>query len=134
MDYKEYYTNQIGSGLPVYYGSRYQKGYGLGNMFRSFFRWIVPVFKTHALPLLKEGAKTLGNEAIRTAANVATDTLSGKDIEHAARERAQEAFDNLKNKARGVLQIGDGYKKRKTKVKMFSYKKPNKRKQRDIFD
>ena len=38
MNYEDYYLNQSGSGIPVFMGARYQKGSGLGNIFRSFFR------------------------------------------------------------------------------------------------
>jgi hypothetical protein len=65
----------VGLVYPYTYGAKNQKGYGLGNVFRSFYRWIVPVFKTHALPLLKEGANAKGTETVKTIAKVANDTL-----------------------------------------------------------
>lgn len=136
MDYKTYYENQIGSGLPVFYGARYQRGHGLGSIFKSFYRWIAPIFKTHALPVIKHGASALGEEAVRTAANIATDALGGKKIETAAIERAKEAVDSLSGKAQNYMkhQSGSGYKRvRKSTSKVSSKKKPR-RKGRDIFD
>jgi hypothetical protein len=53
--YHEYYLNQAGKGYPVYVGTRYQRGHGLGSIFESLFK--------SAVPLLKRGAKTLGREA-----------------------------------------------------------------------
>ena len=54
------FINQKGAGgMPVYYGARYQQGRGLEvrvNMFKSFFRFIAPVVKTHGVPLLKTAA------------------------------------------------------------------------------
>ena len=97
IDYIKYYENQIGSGIPVFRGAKNQKGNGLGNLFRSFYRWIQPVLKTHALPFLKESAKSLGTEAVKTVANIATDAIVGKNFEHSVQEKAQEAFDALKN-------------------------------------
>ena len=135
MDYKEYYLNQAGSGLPVFHGSRYQKGYGLGSIFKSFFKWVAPIFKTHAVPLLKSGAKTIGTEAVRTAANVATDTLAGRNLESSLKERAQEAVENLSSKAKlAMQQTGNGHdeffqlksrKRKKNKVRKNKNKKIN---------
>ncbi len=135
MDYKQYYEDQIGSGLPVFYGAKFQRGHGLGSMFKSFYRWISPIFKTHALPVLKQGAKTLSEEAVRTASNIATDALSGKNIENAASERAKEAVNSLKDKAQNFIknQAGSGVYKRKTVSHRRSTKKRNK-KTHDIFD
>jgi hypothetical protein len=134
MNYEEYYNNQIGGALPVFRGSRYQHGMGLGNMFRSFFRWFSPMFKTHALPVLKTGAQTFGNEAIKTAANIATDALHGKKFESAAKERTAEAVNTLASKATSYFQKGSGYKSH-TKRKRNNKCKSSKRKRAtDIFD
>jgi hypothetical protein len=133
MNYEAYYKNQVGSGLPVFQGHRYQQGMGLGNMFRSFFKWFAPVFKTHALPVLKSGAKTVGTEAIQTVANIATDAIHGKNT---AKERSTEALNNLSSKAKAYIQQGSGHKKgkkRKTKIICKSSKKRRTR-VKDIFD
>ena len=42
MNYLQYYTQQAGSGYPVFHGTRLQSGYGLRNMFRVLIRWITP--------------------------------------------------------------------------------------------
>jgi hypothetical protein len=42
--------------MPVYYGARYQRGMGIGSMFKSFARWILPVAKTLVVPVLKDAA------------------------------------------------------------------------------
>jgi hypothetical protein len=62
--YHEYYLNQAGRGYPVYVGTRYQRGHGLGSIFGSLFK--------SAVPLLKRGAKTLGREALKTGLNLAS--------------------------------------------------------------
>jgi hypothetical protein len=46
--YHEYYLNQAGRGYPVYVGTRYQRGHGLGSIFGSLLK--------SAVPLLKKGA------------------------------------------------------------------------------
>ena len=47
--YHGYYLNQAGRRYPVYVGTRYQRGNGLGSNNRSLFK--------SAVPLLKRGAK-----------------------------------------------------------------------------
>ena len=137
MDFKKYYEDQVGSGLPVFQGAKFQRGHGLGSIFKSFYRWISPIFKQHALPVLKQGATTLGEEAVRTAANIANDALGGKKLEQAAVDRAKEAVESISNKASNYIkqsQVGCGYKMiGKNVSKSFSQKKI-KRKRRDIFD
>lgn len=131
INYQDYYEKQSGSGLPIFYGSKHQKGYGLGNIFRSFYRWIAPVFKTHALPLLKEGAKVLGTEAVSTMADVANDTLEGNSFKESFKNRSKDAINTLADKARKSLQKGQGYKRNKHRLKTSHLKnssKPTKRK------
>jgi hypothetical protein len=104
-----------------------QKGHGLGNIFKSFYKWIVPIVKTHAMPVLKEGASVLKNEAIKTVANIANDALAGKKISEAAQERTIEAVNSLSQRAQ---QKGSGIK-RKRKAKSVHFKK---KRFKDIFD
>ena len=75
IDYKKYYW-RAGSGISAFQGTRYQRGSGLGNVLTRLFKWMMPVIKTHALPMITSGAKTFGKEALRSAANIATDSLS----------------------------------------------------------
>jgi len=128
MNYKTYYEKQCGSGLPVFHGSKYQRGYGLGNIFRSLFRWIAPVLKTHAIPAFKEGAKTIGTEAVRTFANVANDTLEGNRFSDSIKNRSKEAINSLASKAEARIQSGEGYKKKRKRKVCHSLKRKSKRK------
>ena len=124
--YFHYYTHQAGSGYNVYRGTLYQEGYGiesfLGVLFRSVF------------PLLKQGAKTVGKELLRTGINVAGDIIdNNQPIEEALQARWQEAKTNLKNKAQNKLNqvlVGSG-KKRKKKHQLGGVRKKQKI---DIFD
>ena len=50
------YDQKGAGGMPVYYGARYQRGMGIGSMFKSFARWILLVAKTHVVPVLKDAA------------------------------------------------------------------------------
>ena len=66
--YVRYYLDQQqGNGMPVFRGSQWQlghdqMGYDLGSLFRSVARAV--------MPMVKSGAKTLGNIALNTGANV----------------------------------------------------------------
>ena len=75
--YNDYFKNQIGHGLPVYVG----RG-GLGNVLSGLFRSVVP--------LIKRGGKALLKEGVRTAVQVGSDVLDGKNIKTAMKSRAAE--------------------------------------------
>jgi hypothetical protein len=138
MDYVKYYENQVGSGLSVFQGAKYQRGMGVGNIFKSFFNWILPIFKTHALPVIKTGAKTLGEEASRTAANLANDAINGDNIEESLKNRSSEAFNSLSTKMRNkfLQQTGSGNKNKgkKRKINSINKNKIKNRRMIDIFD
>ena len=133
MDFKSYYLNQAGNGLPFFAGSPYQRGYGLGGIFRNIFKWIMPIVKEHALP----AAKSVGKELLRTATNVAQDTLNGEEFGQSTKKRLKESFKNISNK----LHEGQGLKlkpglsiKGKKRKSQLSRKKKVKKRNLDIFD
>ena len=95
---------------------------GLVSMFKSFFRWIAPIVKTHAVPVMKDAAKFVRTEAIKTAANITSDAIDGKDLNKSIKDRAEignltlETIGNLSDKVTNVIQKGGetiNYKKRK---------------------
>ena len=124
MSFDNYYTDQASSNLPVFRGASFQRGYGFGNVFKKIFRWIVPIVKKHAQPI----AKKVGKEALRTAANIANDTLGGKSLRESASNRIQETLTKILNG-----QFGNGHYKKKRKRKNSNILKLKKRKL-DIFD
>ena len=76
----------------------YQTGEGLGNIFSSIFRKIIPVAgrtikKIASSKLAKEGGKKLLNSAIDVATNVAADVMDGK-------KPIKESLDDNLNTAR----------------------------------
>ena len=133
----ELYKPQVGSGLSGFEGMRYQRGAGLGNIFKKFYSWILPIFKTHALPAIKSGAKTIGKEAIKSVANFANDAFEGQDIESSIKNRTNEAFSSIANDVKKQIleqqQTDSGLKRKK---KTATLKRPNNCKARkfDIFD
>ena len=73
--YEQYYLDQAkqkDGNLPAFHGARFQRGYGLGSIFRGLFRW--------AVPHLQQGAKMLGKKALQTGVSVAQDVLAGETL------------------------------------------------------
>lgn len=85
--YDDYFKNQIGHGMPVYIG----RG-GLGNVLSGLFRSVVP--------LIKRGGKALLKEGVRTAVQVGSDVLDGKNVKASLKSRAAETG---KRMLRGTL-------------------------------
>jgi len=113
--YHDYYLHQAGRGYPVYVGTRYQRGHGLGSIFGSLFK--------SAVPLLKRGAKTLGREALKTGLNIAEDVVAGKNLKQAAKSRLKSTGQNLLQKAI----IGVGPPGERTIKRAAKRKKPRRR-------
>ena len=93
--YVRFYLDQQGRGMSVFRGSPWQMGhgqmgYGLGGLFRSVARSV--------MPLVKSGAKALGNIALNSGVNFASDVLTGKNVKQAAKARALEGFNTAKTK------------------------------------
>ncbi|GFW07930.1 uncharacterized protein TNCV_3920631 [Trichonephila clavipes] len=81
-DFVPFERGQIGSGLTHYKGINFQKGYGIGGIFRRLFR--------AALPFLVKGGKTIGKEVLMTGSRVASDVLSGENFKVAVKTRSRE--------------------------------------------
>jgi hypothetical protein len=128
MDIEQYFKRQLegNAQYPVFRGLRYQRGYGLGGVFRKLFRYIVPFVKEHGVPLLK----TVGKTALNSATNLATDALDGKNIKESAKQRLKETFEDLKKKAD---MKGNGINKGR-KRQLTRKVKANKKRKLDIFD
>ena len=129
MDFEKYYKNQIDE--PVYRGVVFQRGHGFGDVFKKFFRWIVPIVKQYATPI----ASSVGKEALKSAVNIANDTIDGKNLTDSTKERIKESLNILSNK------YGNGKKLKITIKTTNMYKKNKKNKKQkikkrklDIFD
>ena len=119
MDYEKYYSPH--NDYPVFRGIKNQKGYGIGNVFKKFFRFFMPIIKEHGLPILK----TIGKSVLKGTTDFADDVLEGKDFKQSAKKRIDETFDNLKKKA---SMKGNGIKRRRLTKKL------HKKRSKDIFD
>ena len=81
--YENYYLSQVGHGMPYFSGARIQQGYGLGNLFSSIAKSV--------LPLVKSGAKAVGKQVLQSGVDFASDVLNGKNAKQAAIDRAKSA-------------------------------------------
>ncbi|GFX45720.1 uncharacterized protein TNCV_1328101 [Trichonephila clavipes] len=107
-DFVPFERGQIGSGLTHYKGINFQKGYGIGGIFRRLFR--------AALPFLVKGGENF-KEAVKTRSRE-----SGKKL-------AQKAIDKVQS------MVGKGqYKRKRKKPNKFISSKARKVSVRDIFD
>ena len=85
--YENYYLSQVCHGIPYFSGARVQQGYGLGNLFSSIAKSV--------LPLVKKGAKTLGKQVLKSGVDFASDVLQGKNVKQTAIDLAKAAGTNL---------------------------------------
>ena len=138
MNWNNYYMEQAGGGLNsnsynIYQGKMYQKGYGLGGVFRKFFKWIKPIFKKHALPLLKESGRTLGKEALSSITDISQGLIRGENVDDIITSTTSKAIDNIKGKVEKKLD-GNGIKGSAKPKKNTIFKKSTKKvKFKDIF-
>lgn len=123
--YDLYFDAQTGGGSRtgyggishVYIGSPNQRGHGIGSFLGGLFRRIIP--------LLKQGAQTVGKEALRSGVNIVNDIVeSGVRPKEAFKTRLRESGQNLKHKAEekiNKLMHGSGYKASKVRKLMHSF-------------
>ena len=100
-----YSRNQKGEGFG---GLPYQRGGGLGSIFRGIFRAL--------LPIAKSAGKTIGRQALRTGAEIASDVLSGSNLKDSVKRRGRAAAATLATKAAKKIQRGGLGKRPATKT------------------
>ena len=77
-----------GNNFPVYKGVSRQYGYGLGSMFKTALRTVMPVLKPVAkagLQSIKQVAKDQGIHALR-------DIMAGQNVKQVLKSRGKSAF------------------------------------------
>lgn len=122
-NFKSYYLDQAGKGFtfPVFRGTPYQRGYGIGS-----------VFKRYAIPI----AQYLGRKLLKAGLSVGTDFLQNQNLKDSIKTQAKSlassvATDGLHRLKSLSEQKGFGRYKRKKRLK----KNPRRlRKVKDIFD
>jgi hypothetical protein len=63
---------QRGGNITCYRCAGFQRGYGIGGIFKSLARYVIPLFK--------QGAKVVGKRALQAATEVGQDVLQGKNV------------------------------------------------------
>jgi hypothetical protein len=127
--FENYYANQCGHGLPVFYGARMQRGHGIGSIFGGLFRTIFPI--------IKRVAPVIGRKALETGMQIAGDVAAGQSIKEAAKTRVVEAIEKGINKLAGgpsdQNQTGSG-KPRKRAAGATTERKSKKKKKSTAVD
>ena len=88
----------LGSAIRTFKGPLVQEGYGIGSMFKKFFKWITPVLKKHAVPLLEDGVNAVGKELANNVSNVSKDIFEGKNVKESIKNNARKSLGILKQK------------------------------------
>ena len=118
VEWQTYYLSQAkqtGHGA-AFEGYPYQRGHGLGNIFKSLLRLVLPVAKSAA-------GKAIGREALVTGTNIASDILSGQNVKTAVSTRSRQGAKRLVRKAKTKLQQGKGKRRRTTKKRKTAKRK-----------
>jgi hypothetical protein len=98
---------------PHFVGGRHQRGAGLGDIFRRFWR----VLK----PMLSNAGKAVGEEGLAATARVLTDVVQGAPLKEAVTSQGQEGVRKLLGRAeRGLAQQSGAGRKRKRYYKKKS--------------
>ena len=118
-----------GRGLPYFAGPVYQRGHGIGSLFRGLFRY--------AMPFIKQGAKAVGRQALQTGIHLAGDVLENRPFKESVKTRVREAGSALRTKAQNKINhllTGSGRRRtRKRKAARRIGPPRKKQKVRDIF-
>jgi hypothetical protein len=120
--YEDYYMQQ-GRGVPVFQGSRGQRGHGLGSMLSGLFR--------SAMPMIRRGLAVFGKHALKTGAQIANDVSEGRSLKESAMNRLPEGIKRMATSGDFSMQSGSG--KRKRSIKYKPKKKIKKVRVNDIF-
>jgi hypothetical protein len=97
---------QHGGNIARYRGARFQRGYGIGGVFKSLARY--------ASPLFQQGAKVVGKRALQAATKVGQDVLQGKNVRESANTHGREIVKDFAEQGANTLlhQTGRGRKRR----------------------
>ena len=120
--FTDYYVNQAGGSLPVFQGSRGQRGHGFGSVLSGLFR--------SAMPMLKR----IGKQALTTGAYIASDMLGGKKFDESAKTRVRQGINSFLEPGTDVIdQTGSGRTRRALKRKRTTKPRKPLKRLRDIF-
>jgi hypothetical protein len=119
--FTDYYVNQAGGSLPIFQGSRGQRGHGFGSVLSGLFRSAVPMLKR------------IGKQALTTGAYIASDMLGGKKFDESARARVRQGINSFLPPDDVSEQTGSGRRGRVVKRKRAQKHRKSVKRLRDIF-
>ena len=128
MDFNKYYLDQINNPMNGFYGHQFQKGYGLGSMFKKLFRWVIPIIKDNAMPVLNNTLNKMVSN-INEGVNNFTEDLKNPNfsIKDSANQRFNETVKNIKKN----FQSGKGLKRKSKQLRIIKKKRKY---SKNIFD
>lgn len=97
-DWSSYFSRQGGSGY--YEGLPLQRGYGIGSIFGSLFRFL--------LPIAKSVGKEIGREGISLGSRLLGDIAQGQNVKESLVRESKDSLKTLVKKANDRLQTGQG--------------------------
>src|SRR6185436_17785375 len=81
--FTDYYVNQAGGSMPVFQGSRGQRGHGYGSVLSGLFRSSEPILKR------------IGKQALTTGAYIASIMLGSNKFNEAAETRIRQGINSF---------------------------------------
>ena len=130
----------------LFMGSRYQKGHGLGGIFRTIARIAMPLLRRTAIPFLKRAGKsalkTVGRQVIRSGKSLVGDVVQGKPFKESVKRRTKQGVEKAvvsilkggKRKQKGGGMIEPAKKKKKCSANSKVKKMVPKNERWDIFN
>ena len=89
---------QRGGSIAGYRGARFQRGYGIGGIFKSLVRY--------AIPLFKQGAKIVGKRALQAATEVGQDILQGKNVRESVKTHGGDVVKDFAEQGLFCVKLG----------------------------
>lgn len=97
-------------GYAIFRGMPYQRGNGLGSIFRRLFRYL--------LPIGKEIGSAIGRQGLETGSKVLSNVLEGKDLKQSLIDEGKVGLKSLLDKASSGLE-----RQQQTGQGVFDFKK-----------
>jgi hypothetical protein len=95
---RDHLLRQRGGNIAGYRGARFQRGYGIGGIFKGLARY--------AIPLSKQGAKVAGKRALQAATEVGQDVLQGKNVRESVKTHGGKVVKDFAEQGLFCVKLG----------------------------
>ena len=102
-------------GYAIFRGLPYQRGSGLGSVFRRLFRYL--------LPIGKEIGSAIGRQGLESGSRVLTNGLEGKDLKQSLVDEGKMGLKTLLDKASSNLEKAQQQQQQTGKGSRFDFKR-----------